>query len=148
MVAAGCNRAGCAILSFRKMRSSERRAANGCQWSPLLPEIGNEGWTVDTRRRKPTNLFIDDAPIGGKRPPIEIVQTYAATFFRSEAHADNKAIRLPDKHFSICASPSRSICPYELSSDKMLFGEELHRCVHGPWILRRRRLACFKTPRG
>lgn len=45
----------------------------------MLPEIGNEGWTIDTRRRKPTYLFIDDAPIGGKRPPIEIVQTYAAT---------------------------------------------------------------------
>src|SRR5689334_9561862 len=102
------------------MRSSERRAAKGCQWSPLLPEIGNEGWTVDTRRRKPTYLFIDDAPIGGKRPPIEILQTYAATFFRHEARADNKAIRLPNKQFSFCASPYRSISPYQLCSNKML----------------------------
>jgi hypothetical protein len=42
-----------------------------------LPEIGNEGWTVDMRRRKPKNLLINDTPIGDKRPPIEVVQTYA-----------------------------------------------------------------------
>jgi hypothetical protein len=64
---------------------------------PPLPEIGYEGWTIDMRRRKPTNLFIDDAPIGVKRPPIEIVQTDAAPIFRHEAHADDAAIRLPDK---------------------------------------------------
>jgi hypothetical protein len=81
------------------------------------------------RRRKPKNLLINDTPIGGKRPPIEIVQTYPATFFRHEAYADNKAIRLPNKQFSLCASPHRSISPYQLCSDKMLFSEKLHKCL-------------------
>jgi hypothetical protein len=74
------------------------------------------------RRRKPTNLFIDDPPIEGKRP----VQTSTASIFRHEAHTDDEAIRLPDKQFSFRTSPPRSIFSYELRSGKMLFGEECH----------------------
>jgi hypothetical protein len=117
--------------------------------SPTLPELGNQGWTIDMRRLKSVNLFIDNVPIGGKRPPIEIVQTYAAPFFRHEAHADNKAIRLPDEKFSFGASPLRSIFPYELCSDKMLFGEKLHKCLRDlQQVLPKERLACVRTPRG
>jgi hypothetical protein len=76
------------------------------------------------RRRKPTNLFIDDAPIRRKRTPIEIVQTDAAPLLRHEAHADDEAIRLPNEQFSFCASPRRPISLHQLRSDKMLFGEE------------------------
>ena len=40
------------------------------------------------RRRKPSDLFINYAPIGGKRRPIEIVKADTAPIFRHEAHAD------------------------------------------------------------
>jgi hypothetical protein len=91
-----------------------------------LSKIGNKGWTIDVRWRKPTHLLIDDAPIRRKRTPIEIVQTDAASAFRHEAHADDQAIRLPNEQFSFCASPRLSISPHQLRSDKMLFGEECH----------------------
>ena len=92
----------------------------------MPPEMGSEGWTVYMGRRKPSNLLIDDTPIRGKRTPIEIVQTDAAPLLRHEAHADDEAIRLPDKQLPFCASPRRPISPHQLRGDKMLFGEECH----------------------
>jgi hypothetical protein len=71
-----------------------------CSRSRQLPEIGNEGWTIDVRWRKPTNLLIDDTPTRRKRAPIEIVQTDAAPLLRHEARADDEAIRLPHEQFS------------------------------------------------
>jgi hypothetical protein len=95
-----------------------------------LSEIRNERRTVDIRRRKQSDLLVDEAPIRRKRPPIEIVQADAASIFRNEAHADDEAIRLPDKKLSFCASPRRSVFPDLLCSDKMLLGKKLHKLLH------------------
>jgi hypothetical protein len=69
---------------FRKKRDEVSAGA--------LSEIRNEGWTVDMRRRKPTNLLIYDTPIRAKSLPIKSVEAYAASAFRCEACANYKAI--------------------------------------------------------
>jgi hypothetical protein len=59
--------AGPAPCSSSRGWSPPTSGSSPASWSPQLPEIWREGWTVDMRRRKPKNLLIDDTPIGGTR---------------------------------------------------------------------------------
>jgi hypothetical protein len=74
------------------------------QWyrPPVPLEIRNQGWAIDMRRRKPTNLFIDGAPVWGERPPIEITKHMPPRSF---------AIRLTQttKLFDFLINISRSV---------------------------------------
>jgi len=71
--------------SWRLPRCATRSAG-------ALSEIRNERWTVDMRRRKPTNLLIYDTPIRAKSLPIKSVEAYAASAFRCKACANYKTI--------------------------------------------------------
>jgi hypothetical protein len=71
--------------SWRLPRCATRSAG-------ALSEIRNERWTIDMRRRKPTNLLIYDTPIRAKSLPIKSVEAYAAPALRCKACANYKTI--------------------------------------------------------
>jgi hypothetical protein len=79
------------------------------------------------RQRKPSHLFVYLAPIRRERRPVEIVKTNAASILRHEPRTCDEAVRLAKKQFTFGAGAPRSVLPYKLCSDKMLFGQELHR---------------------